>query len=105
MKDKIIEKIKKHEGHGNAISVDDLRRDICSFSEHKLSDKECRDLVVELIMENKLIMSCVKGYYIPITEEDFAIGVKHLTAPFEKMRRRIEQVKFLWSVRNTGNLF
>lgn len=103
MKEKVLAKIKEHIGHQDAIGVEDLIHEVCIFPP-KISDKECRDLVVELIFENHLILSCAKGYYVPITDEDFAIGKGYLTAPFEKMKKRITQVEMLWAIRNTGRL-
>jgi hypothetical protein len=90
----IIEFIKDNcKGHVRAISVKDLEK------KYKLDERQIREVIKDNIMNhNVLILSWEKGFYVPVTEEDFAIGYNHIVAPFEETRKRAEKVKFLWEV-------
>ena len=93
MKDLIKSVIESHRGFKNPVSVDDLQ------SLTHFDDKEIRNIITELILDDKMpIGSIVEGYFYITNTEDLARAKAHLLAPIEMTVKRAKALDFNYAI-------
>lgn len=93
MKDLIKSVIESHRGYQNPVSVDAL------ISLTHFDDKQIRNIVSELIIDDKMpIGSIVEGYFYITNTEDLARAKAHLLAPIEATVKRAKALEFNYAI-------
>lgn len=95
MKQKVLDVIKRRRGWQNAISVNSLILE----TGNTLTDKELRDIITELIMEDREpIGSVVEGYFIITNSADLAKAKEHLLSPIGATVKRANTIEFNYQI-------